>query len=103
MPDILSELAEPPRIPSDGTPAFLCDRPKKKLHTACAQLAGEISNKELDLVTWRRIQGMMGLLNLYLDKDLNLSWRKVSVIISKSQRHGNAHSPLMHSRVDSLQ
>jgi hypothetical protein len=87
---VLSEFAEPPCVSSDGTPAILCDRPK--LHAACVKLAGEVSNKQLDLVTRRRIQGMMGLLNLYLDEGLNLSWRKTSAIISKAQGHGNAHA-----------
>jgi hypothetical protein len=87
---VLLEFAEPSRIPSDGTPVLLRDRPK--LCTACAKLTAEMGNKELDLVTQRWIQGMMGLLNLYLDEGLNLSWRKTSVLVSKAQGCGNTHA-----------
>jgi len=87
---VLSEFAEPPRVSSDGTPAFLCDH--RKLHAACAKLTGEIGNKALDLIMRRQIQGMTGLLNLYLDEGLNLSWRKTSVIVSKAQGCGDAHA-----------
>jgi hypothetical protein len=55
-------------------------------------LAAEVGNKELDLITWRRIQGMLGLLNLYLDEGLNLSWRKVSVVVSKAQGCRDTHA-----------
>jgi len=87
---VLSEFAEPPYVSSDGMPTFLCDH--WKLHAACAKLTGEIGNKALDLITRWWIQGMTGLLNLYLDKGLNLSWRKTSVIVSKAQGCGDAHA-----------
>ena len=38
------------------------------------------------------MQGILGLLNLYLDEGLHLSWRKTSVLISKAQGHGNTHA-----------
>ena len=72
------------------SPALLFDRPR--LHTACATLAAEVGNKDLDLVTRRRIQGMMGLLNLYLEEGLNLSWRKTSMVVSKTQGYGDTHA-----------
>ena len=50
------------------------------------------SDKDLDLVTRRRIQGMLGLLNLYLDEGLNLSWKKASVVVSKAQGRGDSHA-----------
>jgi hypothetical protein len=80
---VLTESVEP-------SPTLLCDR--RKLRTACATLKEEVGNKGLDLVTRRRIQGMLGLLNLYLDEGLNLSWRKASVVVSKTQGHGDAHA-----------
>jgi hypothetical protein len=55
-------------------------------------LAVEVGNKELDLITRRRIQGMLGLLNLYLDEGLNLSWRKASVVVSKAQGCRDTHA-----------
>ena len=87
---VLMEFAEPSPISSDGTPAFLCDCPK--LYAACAKLMVEANNKELDLVTWWQIQEMLGLLNLYLDAGLHLSWRKTSILVLMSQREGNAHA-----------
>src|ERR1700679_2978286 len=35
---------------------------------------------------------MQGLLNLYLDKGLNLGWRKTSVLMSKAQGHRDTHA-----------
>jgi hypothetical protein len=55
-------------------------------------LKTEVDNKDLDRVTRRRIQGIQGLLNLYLDGGLNQSWRKISVIVSKAQGNGDTHA-----------
>jgi hypothetical protein len=87
---VLMESTKPSGISTDGIPVFLCDRPN--LRTACAKLTVEVGNKGLDLVTRRRIQAMLGLLNLYLDDGLLLSWRKTSVVVSKAQGHGDAHA-----------
>jgi hypothetical protein len=80
---VLTESAEPP-------PTLLHDQ--LKLRIACAMLKVEVVNKERDLVTRRRIQAILGLLNLHLDGGLNLSWRKTSLVISKAQGHGNTHA-----------
>jgi hypothetical protein len=93
---VLMEFAEPSPISSDGTPAFLCDCPK--LYAACAKLMVEANNKELDLVTQQWIQEMLGLLNLYLNMGLHLSWRKTSILVSTSQREGNTHAQSIHKR-----
>lgn len=80
-------------ILADVTPAFtafLCDR--LRLRAACAKLVMEFSNKNLDHITRQQIQGMMGLLNLHLDDDLSLSWKKTSVIVSKAQGRGDTHT-----------
>src|SRR5258708_37305156 len=87
---VLMKSTEPSPTSSDGTPAFLCDCPK--LCAACAKLTAGVDNKGLDLITWWQMQGILGLLNLYLDKGLHLSWRKTSVLISKAQGHGNTHA-----------
>jgi len=84
------ESEELSHIKSDGTPTFLGDHPR--LYAACAELAVEVGNKDLDLITWRRMQGMQGLLNLYLDEGLELSWRKTSELVSKTQGHGTTHA-----------
>jgi hypothetical protein len=87
---VLMESIKLSGIPTDGAPVFLCDCPN--LHTACAKLTVEVGNKVLDFVTCCQIQAMLGLLNLYLDEGLLLSWRKTSMVISKAQRHGDAHT-----------
>ena len=84
------ESEELSHIKSDGTPTFLGDHPR--LYAACAELAVEVGNKDLDLITWRRMQGMQGLLNLYLDEGLELSWRKTLELVSKTQGHGMTHT-----------
>jgi hypothetical protein len=82
---VLLETTGASHVPFDGTPALLGDH--LKLCTACTKLTAEIGNKELDLVTRRQIQEITGLLNLYLDGGLDLSWRKTSVVVSKAQGH----------------
>jgi hypothetical protein len=87
---VLMESTEIPCISSDGTPEILRDL--QKLRSASAMLTVELGNKECDLITRRRIQGMLGLLNLYLDEGLKLGWRKSSAIVSKTQGHGDTHA-----------
>jgi hypothetical protein len=84
------ESTETPRISSDGAPVILHDLPR--LCAACAMLTVEAGNKECDLITRQRIQEMLGLLNLYLDEGLKLSWRKSSAIVSKAQGHGDTQA-----------
>jgi len=90
---VLMEAALSP-VSSNATHAFLGDH--LKLRAACAKLTVEAGNKRLDLVTRRRIQGMLGLLNLHLDEGLMLSWRKASVVVSKAQGHGDTHVRRIH-------
>jgi hypothetical protein len=86
---VMMESAPSPILPN-GIAKVLCDH--SKIRVARARLKAEVDNKELDLVTRRRIQGICGLLNLYIDGDLNQSWRKTSVAISKAQGFGNTHA-----------
>ena len=44
----------------------------------------------MDLVLHGRIQGMVGLLNLFLDDDLGYTWRQASLVLAKTQSHGVA-------------
>jgi hypothetical protein len=84
---ILMESAELP-------PTLLHDQ--LKLRTECAMLKVEVVNKECNLVMRRQIQAILGLLNLHLDRRLNLSWRKTSLVILKAQRHGDTHARHIH-------
>ena len=83
------ESAETFHLLSDRTSAIPFDY--LALHTASAELAVKVMAKDLDLITRQRIQGMLGHLNLYLDKGLSLGWKKASVFVSKTQEHGETH------------
>jgi hypothetical protein len=87
---VLTESVESNRLLSDRTPALPFGR--SELRAASAELAAKANAKELDLVTRRRIQGMLGHLNLYLDDGLSLGWKKASVFVSKTQGHGETHA-----------
>ena len=84
------EAAETSPFSSDRAPAIFRDH--VKIRAACEKLTAEVGNKDLDLVMRRWIQGILDLLNLYLDKSLNMSWRKTSVLVSKAQGHGETHA-----------
>ena len=86
---VLMESAETSHLLSDRTPAIPFDCPA--LCTAIAELTAKVMAKNLDLVTWQQIQGMLGHLNSYLDKSLSLGWKKASVFMSKTQGHGETH------------
>jgi hypothetical protein len=87
---VLMESAESSCLSSDGTPASLFGHPK--LRAACAELMAKAGDKDLDLVTQQRIQGMLGHLNLYLDKGLNLGWKKNQCLCRRLKDMGT----LMH-------
>lgn len=63
---------------SAETSCLLCDRTSaipfnySALCIASAKLAAKVMAKDLVLVTWWQIQGMLGHLNLYLDEGLSL-------------------------------
>jgi hypothetical protein len=94
------ESAEFSHVLSNRISALFCGCPK--LHMACTELMAKVSDEDLDLVTWWRIQGMLGLLNLYLDEGLNLSWKKASVVVSKAQGRGDSHAQLGFRMVTGL-
>jgi hypothetical protein len=87
---LMEAESSPSPILSGGVAAILSDRPK--LRAACIKLTAEVDNKLHDLITRRRVQAMLGLLNLYLDEGLSLSWKKASVFVSKAQGRGDAHA-----------
>lgn len=68
----------------------LCDH--QKLSTACTTLTAEGDNKVHDLITQRQIQAMFGLLNVFLDEDVNMTWKRASFFISRIQGHKKAHA-----------
>ena len=57
-----------------------------------AELSIKAKDKKLDVFIHARITGMVGTLNLYLDPQLAYTWRKASLIASKSQGHGVTHT-----------
>ena len=69
------------------------------------KLTLEVNNKEFDPVTQRRIQEMLGLLNLYLDGP-HLSWKaNINSYLDVSQGEGKvAHARRIRERtVEALQ
>ena len=46
----------------------------------------------LDNLLQAHIAGMLGVLNLYLDTSLKLTWRQASVMVSKVKKHGKKHA-----------
>jgi hypothetical protein len=84
------ESAELSHLSPNRTPASRFGHPK--LHAAWAELTVKVGDKGLDLVMRQRIQGMLGHLNLLLDMGLDLGWKEASVLVSKTQGHGDAHA-----------
>jgi hypothetical protein len=74
VPCFLMESVELSHLLSNETPVSLFDH--LKLCAASAELTAKVGDKNLDLVIWWQIQGILSHLNLYLDKGLNLGWKK---------------------------
>ncbi len=67
------------------------------LRRARASLSIKAKDKKLDVVFRAWINGMAGVLNLYLDPELSYSWRRASMIVSKSLGHAAYHARSLRS------
>ena len=65
------------------------------LHAAQEELTVIAKDKKCDHILHSHIQDMVGLLNLFLDEDLGITWRKASLVIAKSHSHNVACVQLM--------
>jgi hypothetical protein len=81
----------------ESTLQILGDQPK--LQEASTQLAKEAKRGSLDVIVQSHIQSMIGLLNLYIDKNLVYSSKKISKIVAKMQQHGTNHAWCIHKWV----
>ncbi len=62
------------------------------LQTALEELVGIARGKKTGDFVHSRIQAMTVLLNLFLDEDMSITWRKASVITAKTQGHGKTRA-----------
>ena len=81
-------------VSSDGTVKILHDCPK--LHAVCARLRAKGNNKNLDLIIWWQIKGVLGLLNLHLNKGAKMSWKEASMLILMAQGHKETHARCLY-------
>jgi hypothetical protein len=63
-----------------------------KLREASAQLTKVTKREDLHVIVRARVASMIGLLNIYTDKNLGYSWRKASEIVAKTQGRGTNHA-----------
>ena len=63
-----------------------------KLQEASTQLSKKAKDGNLDVIVQGRIAAMVGLLNIYTDRNLEYSWKGASEIVSKMQGHGTNHA-----------
>jgi hypothetical protein len=56
----------------------------------------DTKKEKLDMIVWACITAVIGLLNLFADKALNLSWKKASLIVAKSQQRGTNCAQRIH-------
>ena len=88
------------KTPHDRSEETLTDRALNQLNyknfpalrRARAKLTLKSKDKKIDVVLRARITAMVGTLNLYLDPEVSYSWRKASLVVSKSQGHGVYHA-----------
>ncbi len=84
-------------VPDDSSPQQSTDNAMDllrnciALQTALEELVGIARGKKTEDFVHSCIQAMTVLLNLFLDKDMSITWRKASVIIAKTQGHGKTH------------
>ena len=78
-----------PRVAAlDNTLEHLQDR--VGLRAAQDRLIMLVGDKKMDPILRGRVQSMVALLNLFLDKGLGYTWRVSSLIAAKSHSHGKS-------------
>ncbi|KAF8262066.1 hypothetical protein EI94DRAFT_1809357 [Lactarius quietus] len=77
-----------PLPPVDGVLALLRDR--VALQMAQEEFAGVAKENKLGDFVLARVQAMAAFLNLFLDEDLEYTWKIASIITAKAQGQGNS-------------
>jgi hypothetical protein len=80
---------ESPPTSADSALDLLCNH--AALLKALERLRLQSQDKTLDVIFWACISAMVGVLNLFLDLDLQYTWREASMIVTKAQGHGTMH------------
>jgi hypothetical protein len=76
--------------PTSSTLKVLGNQPK--LREASTELTKASKRCDLDVAVRTRIAAMIGLLEIYTDKNLGYSWREASELVAKTQRRGTHHA-----------
>ena len=84
------EILDAPRTALDNALDLLCDH--KMLCSASERLAAMSKDKKIEILFRARIVSMVGTLNLFLDPELDYTWRKASLVASKARGHGITHA-----------
>lgn len=63
-----------------------------ELQKAAQRLKNVSKNEALDIVNRGRVIAMLGTLNIFIDEDLNFTWKEASLMASKISGHGEAHA-----------
>ncbi len=69
---------------------LLSDQPR--LQNASEQLTKEIKKGDLDMIICTCMTAMVGLLNIYLDRNLKYSWKRASDLMVVTQGCGMHHA-----------
>ena len=88
-------------IPTDLGPLATVDKAldiwndQDRLQRSSVTLSALSKNTNFDAILRARLTGMFGVLNLYLDPDLQYTWRKASVMVSKIEGKGVNHARML--------
>jgi hypothetical protein len=100
-PTVLSGGSNEFDLESGGVSSALEDADTKRLEgwkdqealaKALLKLREKSHNLQLDLILCARLTGMIGVLNLYLDPQLQSNWTELSVVVAKIKGHGVNHA-----------
>ena len=69
---------------------LLSDQPR--LRNASEQLTKEIKKGDLDVIVHTHMTAMVGLLNIYLDRNMKYSWKRASDLVVVIQGCGMHHA-----------
>ena len=88
--DLLDDLDPGPLTSEENALDII--RNVAQLRAACAALDLRSKDQTLDSFLRARIITMAGTLNIYLDPDLGHTWRNASLLVAKTQGHGEMHA-----------
>jgi len=75
-----------PKLPLDSALELWKDH--NKLKEVCATLTTKSKDPHVSIVLWTHLTGMVSVLNLYLDPQVQFTWREASLIVVRVQGSG---------------